>query len=119
MIARARPRSGAERSSMLGDIMNKLATGLWLAVCIIAMQPVWSHAASAACGPNQVYSASMSRCIPKALMCNNNQVYSSSLHRCMQKPAHSVFIRHGCPYNLDRRCTMTGNGRLINCKCVS
>jgi hypothetical protein len=99
--------------------MNKLAIGFWLAVCVIAMQPVWSLPAAAACGPNQVYSASMGRCIPKALMCNNNQVYSSSLHRCMPKPPHSVFIRHGCPDNLDKRCTKLRNGRLINCHCVS
>ena len=100
--------------------MNKRVTGLWLAVCIIGVQPVWSHAATAGtCGPNQVYSSSMSRCISKALMCNSDQVYSSSLHRCIHKAAHSVFIQHGCPANLDKRCTKTGNGRLINCHCVS
>jgi hypothetical protein len=99
--------------------MNKLATGLWLAACVIGMQPTWSDAASASnFGPNQVYSGSMGRCISKALMCNRNQVYSSSMHTCMLKTSR-VFIPHGCPSNLDKVCTKTGNGQLINCHCVS
>lgn len=31
-----------------------------------------------------------------------------------------VFIKHGCPYNLDKVCTRSRKGsRLYNCRCVS
>jgi hypothetical protein len=33
--------------------------------------------------------------------------------------ARKVFIRGGCPYNLDKECDRLPNGRLVNCRCVS
>ena len=33
--------------------------------------------------------------------------------------ARKVFIRGGCPYNLDKECDRLPNGRLVHCRCVS
>ena len=30
-----------------------------------------------------------------------------------------VFIRGGCPYNLDKECIRDHKGRLVKCRCVS
>ena len=32
---------------------------------------------------------------------------------------HRVFIKHGCPSNLDKVCSKSSTGRLYNCHCVS
>ena len=32
---------------------------------------------------------------------------------------HRVYIKHGCPSNLDRVCSKGNTGRLYNCRCVS
>jgi hypothetical protein len=83
--------------------MNRLAKGLWLAACVIGVQTVHSDTASASrCGRNQVYSSSMGQCIPKNAG-NGTR----------------VFIRHGCPYNLDKACIRTQGGLLVHCHCVS
>ena len=36
-----------------------------------------------------------------------------------QMLARKVFIRGGCPYNLDKECDRLPNGRLVHCRCVS
>ena len=48
--------------------MNRFTKCLWLAACIIGVQTLQFDSANAAggCGPNQVYSSSMGRCIPKS-----------------------------------------------------
>jgi hypothetical protein len=33
--------------------------------------------------------------------------------------AKKVFIRGGCPYNLDKECDRLPDGRLVHCRCVS
>jgi hypothetical protein len=33
--------------------------------------------------------------------------------------AKEVFIRGGCPYNLDKICVRDRNGRLVHCRCAS
>lgn len=83
--------------------MNKLAKVLLLAACVISMQTVQFDTASArSCGRNEVYSSSMGQCIPKNAG-NGTR----------------VFIRHGCPYNLDKVCMRTQGGLLVQCHCVS
>jgi hypothetical protein len=33
--------------------------------------------------------------------------------------AKEVFIRGGCPYNLDKICLRDRNGKLVHCRCAS
>ena len=33
--------------------------------------------------------------------------------------AKEVFIRGGCPYNLDKICLRDRNGKLVHCRCQS
>ena len=33
--------------------------------------------------------------------------------------AKEVFIKGGCPYNLDKICIRDGRGRLVRCHCAS
>ena len=33
--------------------------------------------------------------------------------------AKEIFIKHGCPYNLDKACIRGPKGKLIKCRCVS
>ena len=57
-----------------------------------------------------------------ARSCGRNEVYSSSIGQCIPKNAGNgtrVFIRHGCPYNLDKACMRTQGGLLVQCHCVS
>ncbi len=83
--------------------MNKLASVLLLAACIVGLQTVQSNTANAAtCGRNQVYSSSMGQCIPRNA--GNGT---------------KVFIPHGCPSNLDKVCIRTQGGLLVQCRCVS
>lgn len=37
----------------------------------------------------------------------------------VQLALQRVFIKHGCPYNLDKVCIRNRRGQLVNCRCVS
>jgi hypothetical protein len=48
------------------------------------------------------------------------QASSAVHHRIdVMQFARKVFIRGGCPYNLDKECDRLPNGRLVHCRCVS
>jgi hypothetical protein len=45
---------------------------------------------------------------------------SAVAHRIdLMQLARKVFIRGGCPYNLDKECDRLPDGRLVHCRCVS
>ena len=45
---------------------------------------------------------------------------SAAGHRIdLMQFARKVFIRGGCPYNLDKECDRLPDGRLVHCRCVS
>jgi hypothetical protein len=44
---------------------------------------------------------------------------AASTQGLAQMLARKIFIRGGCPYNLDKECERLPNGRLVHCRCVS
>ena len=59
-----------------------LTSAAAIAMMICAAQPA---SAAMRCGAQEMYSASMKRCIPRSIECRPNQVYSSSMGQCIPK----------------------------------